>query len=135
MIFFTDFFINLHSRCPYLQCFGFVLVFCLTSRSTIFQSFCDGATCSWVFTSTLGAFKGLAQKHYTAVVGFEPLTSCSGVRSSTTVPPRLPYLKCELMLWIIQQLMSPLALHLSVSLLSFEELPHFILSYFLTINT
>ena len=62
--------------------------FCLTSRSRIFQSFSDGATASWVFTSTLGTLKCLAQGHYTAVVGFEPWTSRSGVRSSTTEPPR-----------------------------------------------
>ena len=66
--------------------FGFGLVFCLTSLSTIFQSFWDGATASWVFTSTLGTFKCLIQGHYTAVMGFEPWTSRSGVRSSTTEP-------------------------------------------------
>ena len=57
-----------------------VLVFCLTSQSTIFQSCCDGATASWVFTNTLGSLKCLAQGHYTAVVGFEQWTSRSGVR-------------------------------------------------------
>ena len=60
----------------------------LTSRSTIFKSFWDGAIASWVFTSTLGTLKCLAQGHYTAVVGFEPWTSHFGVQSSTTEPPR-----------------------------------------------
>ena len=58
----------------------FVCVFCLTSRSTIFQSCWDGATDSWVYISTLGSLKCLAQGHrYTAVVGFEICTSRSGV--------------------------------------------------------
>ena len=43
----------------------------------------DGATASWVFTSTLETLKLLAQGHYTVVVGFEPWTS-----RSTTEPPR-----------------------------------------------
>ena len=43
------------------------LCFCLTSLSTIFQSFWDRATASWVFTSTLGTLKCLAQGHYTGV--------------------------------------------------------------------
>ena len=68
----------------------FGLVFCLTSRSTTFQSFWDGATASWVFTSTLGTLKCLAKEPYTAVMGFEPWTSRSGVRSSTTEPLRPP---------------------------------------------
>ena len=66
------------------------LVFCLMSRSTIFQSFWDGATASWVFTSTLGTLKCLAQGHYREVVGFEPCTSRSVARSSTTKPPLPP---------------------------------------------
>ena len=68
--------------------FCFCFCFCLTSRSSIFQSFWGGATASCVFTSTLGTLKCLAQGHYTAVVGFEHWTSRSGVRSSTTEPPR-----------------------------------------------
>ena len=48
------------------------LFFVLTSRSTIFQSFWDGAIASWVFTSTLGTLECLSQGHYTAVVWFEP---------------------------------------------------------------
>ena len=63
----------------------FGLVICLTSRSTICQSFWDGATVSWVFTSTLGTLKCIAQGHYMA---FEPWTSRSRVRSSTPEPPR-----------------------------------------------
>ena len=55
-----------------------------------FQSCWDGATASLVFTSTLRSLKCLAQGHYTAVVGFEPWTSRSEVRRSTTEPPRLP---------------------------------------------
>ena len=62
----------------------------LTSQSTIFQSCRDGATASWVITSTFGGVKCLAQGHNTAVVGFEPPTSRSGVRHSTTEPPRSP---------------------------------------------
>ena len=62
--------------------------FCLTSRSTIFQSCWDRATASWVFTSTLGSLNCLAKGHYTAVVGFESWTSRSGVRRSTSEPPQ-----------------------------------------------
>ena len=42
----------------------------LTSWSTICQSFWDGATTFWVFTSTLETLKWLTQGHFTAVVGF-----------------------------------------------------------------
>ena len=34
------------------------------------------------------SLKCLAQGHYTFVVGFEPWTSCPGVRRSTAGPPR-----------------------------------------------
>ena len=37
-----------------------------------------------------GEFKVSCSGHYTAVVGFEPWTFRSGVRRSTTEPPRLP---------------------------------------------
>ena len=47
----------------------------------------DGATASWVFTSTLESLKCLAQGHYTSVVGFETWISRSGVRRSTSEPP------------------------------------------------
>ena len=62
----------------------------LTSQSTIFQSCRDGATASWVINQYFRGVKCLAQGHNTAAVGFEPLTSYSGVRHSTTEPPRSP---------------------------------------------
>ena len=58
------------------------------SQSTIFQSCRDGATASWVINQYFRGVKCLAQGHNTAVVGFEPPTSRSGVRHSTTEPPR-----------------------------------------------
>ena len=68
----------------------------LTSQSTIFQSCRDGATASWVINQYLRGVKCLAQGHNTAAVGFEPPTSRSGVRHSTTEPPRSPILLvCE----------------------------------------
>ena len=60
----------------------------LTSQSTIFQSCRDGATASWVINQYFRGVKCLAQGHNTAAVGFEPPTSRSGVRHSTTEPPR-----------------------------------------------
>ena len=72
----------------------FKLLFCLcwglTSQSTIFQSCRDGATASWVINQYFRGVKCLAQGHNTAAVGFEPPTSRSGVRHSTTEPPRSP---------------------------------------------
>ena len=62
----------------------------LTSQSTILQSCRDGATASWVINQYFRGVKCLAQGHNTAAVGFEPRTSCSGVRHSTTEPPRSP---------------------------------------------
>ena len=59
----------------------------LTSQSTIFQSCLDGATASWVINQYFLGVKCLAQRHNTAAVGFEPPTSRSGVRHSTTEPP------------------------------------------------
>ena len=70
---------HLFSICVFIKFIGRDLVFCLTSQSTIFQSCWDGATASWVFTSTLGSLKCLAQGDYMAVVGFEPCTSRSRV--------------------------------------------------------
>ena len=67
----------------------------LTSQSTIFQSCRDGATASWVINQYFRGVKCLAQGHNTAAVGFEPPTSRSGVRHSTTEPPRSPL--CYLM--------------------------------------
>ena len=60
----------------------------LTSQSTIFQSCRDGAIASWVINQYFRGVKCLAQGHNTAAVGLEPRTSRSGVRHSTTEPPR-----------------------------------------------
>ena len=68
----------------------FCLCWGLTSQSTIFQSCRDGATASWVINQYFPGVKCLAQGHNTAAVGIEPPTSCSGVRHSTTEPPRSP---------------------------------------------
>ena len=62
----------------------------LTSQSTIFQSCRDGAIASWVINQYFRGVKCLAQGHNTAAVGLEPRTSRSGVRNSTTEPPRSP---------------------------------------------
>ena len=60
----------------------------LTSQSKIFQSCRDGAIASWVINQYFRGVKCLAQGRNTAAVGFEPRTSRSGVRHSTTEPPR-----------------------------------------------
>ena len=60
----------------------------LTSQSTIFQSCRDGAIASWVINQYFRGVKCLAQGHNMAEVGLEPRTSRSGVRHSTTEPPR-----------------------------------------------
>ena len=74
-----------------LLCWG------LTSQSTIFQSCRDGAIASWVSNQYFRGVKCLAQGHNTAAVGLEPRTSRSGVRHSTTEPPRSPkFLNCVL---------------------------------------
>ena len=62
----------------------------LTSQSAIFQSCRDGATASWVINQYFRGVKCLAQGHNTVAVGLEPPTSRSGVRHSTTEPPRSP---------------------------------------------
>ena len=62
----------------------------LMSQSTIFQSCRDGAIASWVSNQYFRGVKCLAQGHNTAAVGLEPRTSRSGVRHSTTEPPRSP---------------------------------------------
>ena len=62
----------------------------LTSQSTIFQSCRDGAIASWVINQYFRGVKCLAQGHNTAAVGLKPRTSRSGVRHSTTEPPRSP---------------------------------------------
>ena len=64
----------------------------LTSQSTIFQSYRDGAIASWVINQYFRGVKCLAQGHNTAAVGLEPRTSRSRVRHSTTEPPRSPTL-------------------------------------------
>ena len=71
-------------------CLFVCLCWGLTSQSTIFQSCRDGATASWVINQYFWGVKCLAQGHNTAEVGIEPLTSRSGVRHSTTEPPRSP---------------------------------------------
>ena len=81
--------INLFSEAfPYLS--GFWLCCGFTSQSTIFQSCRDGAIASWVLNQYFRGVKCLAQGHNTAAVGLEPRTSRSGVRHSTTEPPRSP---------------------------------------------
>ena len=65
----------------------------LTSQSTIFQSCRDGAIASWVINQYFRGVKCLAQGHNTAEVGLEPRTSRSGVRHSSTEPPRSPYFR------------------------------------------
>ena len=86
----------------HLWFFPFVLFVCLcwglTSQSTIFQSCRDGATASWVINQYFRGVKCLAQGHNTAAVGLEPPTSRSGVRHSTTEPPRSPFPFVELLL-------------------------------------
>ena len=67
---------------------SFCLCWGLTSQLTIFQSCWDGATASWVINQYFRRVKCLAQGHNMATVGFEPPTSRSGVRHSTTEPPR-----------------------------------------------
>ena len=67
---------------------GWLVVLRLKSQSTIFQSCRDGAIASWVINQYFRGVKCLAQGHNTAEVGLEPRTSRSGVRHSTTEPPR-----------------------------------------------
>ena len=69
----------------------------LTSQSTIFQSCRDGAIASWVINQYFRGVKCLAQGHNTAEVGLEPRTSRSGVRHSTTEPPRSPIITVMLL--------------------------------------
>ena len=72
----------------------------LTSQSTIFQSCRDGAIASWVINQYFRGVKCLAQGHNTVAVGLEPRTSRSGVRHSTTEPPRSPHMESGLMYFI-----------------------------------
>ena len=62
----------------------------LTSQSTIFQSCRNVAIASWVINQYFRGVKCLAQGHNMVAVGLEPPTSRSGVRHSTTEPPRSP---------------------------------------------
>ena len=82
------------NRGPYVRlafvCLFVCLCWGLTSQLTIFQSCRDGATASWVINQYFRGVKCLAQGHNTAAVGLEPPTSRSGVRHSTTEPPRSP---------------------------------------------
>ena len=71
----------------------------LTSQSTIFQSCRDGAIASWVINQYFRGVKCLAQGHNTAAVGLEPRTSRSGVRHSTTEPPRSPAMTLIRLTW------------------------------------
>ena len=77
------------THCVYFVC----LCWGLTSQSTIFQSCQDGATTSWVINQYFRGVKCLAQGHNTVAVGIEPPTSRSGIRHSTTEPPRSPPLR------------------------------------------
>ena len=80
----------------------FCLFWGLTSQSTIFQSCRDGAIASWVINQYFRGVKCLAQGHNTAAVGFEPPTSRSGFRHSTTEPPRSPtrWTRCHKMMYV-----------------------------------
>ena len=72
------------SLCFFFFCFFVLLNVPVNNFSVILGR----SLASWVFTSTLGTSQCIAQGHYTAVVGFEPRNSPSGVRSYTTEPPR-----------------------------------------------
>ena len=87
----TESCVPMNPATPYTKCW---LCWGLTSQSTIFQSYRDGAIASWVINQYFRGVKCLAQGHNTAAVGLEPRTSRSGVRHSTTEPPRSPYTKC-----------------------------------------
>ena len=87
----------------FLGCFCLFVCLCrgLTSQSTIFQSCWDGATASWVINQYFRGVKCLAQGHNTAAVGFGPPTSRSGVRHSTSEPPRSPSAVFDRILFIL----------------------------------
>ena len=71
-------------------CLFVCLCWGLTSQSTIF-SVMSGRSHRFLGNKpVLRGVKCLAQGHNTAAVGFEPPTSRSGVRHSTTEPPRSP---------------------------------------------
>ena len=84
----------------FLSVVGWLVV--LTTQSTIFQSYRDGAIASWVINQYFRGVKCLAQGHNTAAVGLEPRTSRSGVRHSTTEPPRSPLSVVKLSFYHVQ---------------------------------
>ena len=97
----------------------------LTSQSTIFQSCWDGAIASWVINQYFRGVKCLAQGHNTAEVGLEPRTSRSGVRHSTTEPPRSPPIEVSgVCLNIINQV-----IHMQIVLFSYISLDFSSLSF------
>ena len=81
---------RLWRNCTDVQALVGWLCWGLTSQSTIFQSYRDGAIASWVINQYFRGVKCLAQGHNTTAVGLKPRTSRSGVRHSTTEPPRSP---------------------------------------------
>ena len=64
---------------PFINHLGWLVGLWFNVPVNNFSSCWDEATTSWVFTSTLGSLKCLAQGHYTATVEFEPWASSSGV--------------------------------------------------------
>ena len=57
---------------PILRLILFVCLFLFNIPVNNFSVIWDGATTSWVFTSTLGTLKCLAQGHYTRLWGSNP---------------------------------------------------------------
>ena len=100
---------NSHDQGLLFFLFGWLCWLCwgLTSQSTIFQSCRDGAIASWVINQYFRGVKCLAQGHNTAAVGLEPRTSRSGVRHSTTEPPRSPFPFWFLLTFVLYFLISP----------------------------
>ena len=64
-------------------CICFCLCWGLTSQSTIFQSYRDGATASWVINQYFRGVKCLAQGHNTAAVGTACNNCCYSIFSSS----------------------------------------------------
>ena len=79
--------VMMDNLCPDSHC---LFVLRLNVPVNNFQSCRDGATASWVINQYFQGVKCLAQGHNTAAVGFEPPTSRSGVRHSTTEPRAPP---------------------------------------------
>ena len=65
----------------------------LTSQSTIFQSYRDGAIASWVSNQYFRGVKCLAQGHNTAVVGFEPRTPLTPESDTLPLSHRAPHIE------------------------------------------